>query len=1246
MEALSDFWNIINDKSWPLLDALHIGDFFDEHGIPPVLFPIGIAVIIIILLLTFTHGGPQDVCGDGKCSLSELESGMCPEDCEIPEEGGPAGNRVIVKLDRTPSCEIIVKLYSQSNEFLTSQRAVGDQFVFDGIDQESVYVEILGPSSQSQRTPATSVQEGETTISVTLSQTICETQQPQIGVLRLTVKDSSTGTSLNDVTVSISEVENGFPVNRVITNAIVNGFRDFSLPSGKPYVIYAEKTGYEGYDGSGDPVMVPATAPVSKVISLTPQAIEPGSPDIGDLEVCVMNGTEPVLTGNIVVEGVSDTTFLLVGDLSDVSPVDEPSAQGCYVFKDIPAGKLVTAAMPNAPEGCIPTASPSSVEIIAGGRQIIVLNLNCQPSDVAYLRIKVMSEDNRVLTQNATITLWTEDSNIIPGSGLGSSLAMGSGGYTEEVTVPSDKSVYAWVRGLPIGYLDYRSDPIDLSSGEHKSLTIYLNYTQPTVSSQDFVFSGIAAPSYVPAGQQFQATVNKITFGQTVLTGSTATLTATIGNMECSVMYDSVWRAACIAPNTTGNYELVFSVNYDGKTGTESVPVEVRKYASGFGMITITPLFSTHEDPPLRLYYDIQFNGRPVEDIAGQRLEVIYRDSPRAYAGEVSSLTRENEYWTLDANVPFKGDYMLKMYIEVLENGTYYNTSYIATFTAKSNSDGLSADVYISKRILNVLESFDVEVTLSFEGTPIKEFRLLELRAGDVIHSMPWVRAKHLYALQVAAPQHETCMFDMDLLIKGEPITKKERAYVIDTSKTKSALCPLERQASCDSIEDVRSCIHKQETGEAYFQEQQLLACITAACGYALPPTCPSTNKGDLLVDCLLDEEDITLAEEFLNVVKSQRDRNLFVPCMDMDNDGDVDTDDLTCMRNVVSTKWYGDRGEEGSLGGICPGLMHGGFCFDIDTDAALPGDLKMDGRINRDDEVIMNKIISAADAGVTPHADILSVADFNADGVLDQTDLDCLKNFYAINFNTGEVAKTTSQIPLECFGIFNLQCTGTKGDMNADGEITDVDYIIVQFIANGQLAGCPEEIRICADINSDGIVNEDDILCIQSFLTGDRQDWLICLDCEKNMPPAAYGQEICGDGFDNDCDGIKDPQDICQCNSHTPCDMKKDADGGARPGIDDGNYRVCRDLSWDQMGYRWVSRGEISCTSSRQCETIACEGDERICSSVDGSKGKWYRRDELPRERCGDGWDNDCVGGDKQCSTDDEEDSGCPLGW
>ncbi len=1247
-ETIYGFWETINDKSWPLLDALRIGDFFDEHNIPPVLFPIAIVLVAILLLLALGSGGPSgpDVrCGDGICHSLDNETYVnCPQDCPPPEG---AGKQVKVRMNAMPSCELTVKLYSQDGELLNTQRGTKREFAFDGIDQDSAYAEIFGLSSQSQRTPGVSLGANEPVIQVTLGAGICESQQPQNGVLRLTVRDDSTGDPLNGVTVSISEVENGYEVNRPVSNAIVNGLRDFPLPHSKSYVINAEKDGYRPFDGSGEPIRVPSDTPASKAISLTPQPVTdpgtPGTPDTGDLEVCVTDDSAPVTSGMITVQGVSDSTFLIAGDLSDADPSMEPSGTGCLVFENLPAGKLVAVSMPNAPAGCIPIAQPSSIEILAARRQLIRLELECQPDDVAYLKVKVIDKNGRPITQNSTITVWTENADLIPGSGLANSLAMGSGDYTEEITVPTDESIYVWARGLPLGYLDHKTSLMELDSGEHRALTIDLNYTEPPATeSLNFSFEGLSIPAHVPVDASFPVIVNKILFGETELTGTTATLEVTFSGSQCAVVYDGMWRANCTAPPTTGEANLIVSIDHEGKTASRSMPIEVRRYASGAGTIAVVPLFSTSEDPPMTLFYEILFNGEPISELAGQDLELQYLDSPSAHSGGLGELEWDGEFWTLEADVPFKGEYEIQMGLEIFDNGTFYTSTHRTTFSAKSHSSALSAEVYLNKDILEVSESFMVQVLLSFRNKAIEGLDILEMYMDGTFYTVPWDRARKLYILQLSAPSNELCVTLLDFIINGDKLEEQKTIHVLDTAKTKSAICPLDRQAACDSVEDVRKCVFDQNSRTSYYPEQQLRACIISGCPYAVLERCPTQNKGDLAMDCMLDEDDVMLAEEFMSIVSSQADRNKASECLDMDNDADVDADDLICLKNLAARKWHGDVGREGAVGsqGICPTPMNGGFCFDIDTDTPLPGDMVADGRINKEDEEIMKKVIGAVSAGVTPTEEILSAADFNQDGTVNSADMDCLKKFYVINFETGDIMSSSGTIPASCLAIFNLQCTGTRGDMNADGEVSEVDYVIVQLIANGQLTGYSNSTIECADVNDDGIVNEDDVLCMRAFLTGDRLNWLVCLDCEENMPPDAYGAEICADGLDNDCDGEIDPPELCSCNPNTPCDMKRDADGGTSPGVSDGNYMVCRDLSWDHTGYRWVSKGQLTCDQSRQCETIECDGSSKTCSGASTRSGKWYSGG-LPEEICGDGWDNDCEGGDEACDIDDEDD-GC----
>jgi len=124
-----------------------------------------------------------------------------------------------------------------------------------------------------------------------------------------------------------------------------------------------------------------------------------------------------------------------------------------------------------------------------------------------------------------------------------------------------------------------------------------------------------------------------------------------------------------------------------------------------------------------------------------------------------------------------------------------------------------------------------------------------------------------------------------------------------------------------------------------------------------------------------------------------------------------------------------------------------------------------------------------------------------------------------------------------------------------------------------------------CADINSDGLINDQDLFCMESYMSGDMSRWLSCLNCDKELPEDAFSEsEICNDGYDNNCDGMIDDGDSrCVCGSETLCGMTWDNDGGTSAGIKDGNYMHCLNVSWtsDSMisggaQYRMISPREL----------------------------------------------------------------------
>jgi len=74
MVDFAELWETINDKCWPIAEAVKLDEFFDEKNIPPVILPLAALLIILVLAFVLMSGGPattEDVCGDGICGANE-----------------------------------------------------------------------------------------------------------------------------------------------------------------------------------------------------------------------------------------------------------------------------------------------------------------------------------------------------------------------------------------------------------------------------------------------------------------------------------------------------------------------------------------------------------------------------------------------------------------------------------------------------------------------------------------------------------------------------------------------------------------------------------------------------------------------------------------------------------------------------------------------------------------------------------------------------------------------------------------------------------------------------------------------------------------------------------------------------------------------------------------------------------------------------------------------------------------------
>jgi len=255
MAGLSEIWETLEDYSWSLLDALGdngipIGDFFEENNIPATVFPIAIILLIGLLIFFLLPSGPSDevICDNNKiCSAAQGEtSETCPADCAEPVRG----KRVILTLDKNPSCELTFNLHVPGTDQPIKKQGRTKEYTYDGIEGDSVYFEITDQQGHSQITLTESIAEDEQTIKVTLQSDLCTTTGAggNTGVIQITVRDSVSKLNLNAVSVSISEVINGRDGNFVHNSVIVNQQgRDLTVSQGKTYRVSAEKSGYEDY---------------------------------------------------------------------------------------------------------------------------------------------------------------------------------------------------------------------------------------------------------------------------------------------------------------------------------------------------------------------------------------------------------------------------------------------------------------------------------------------------------------------------------------------------------------------------------------------------------------------------------------------------------------------------------------------------------------------------------------------------------------------------------------------------------------------------------------------------------------------------------------------------------------------------------------------------------------------------------------------------------------------------------------
>ena len=179
----------------------------------------------------------------------------------------------------------------------------------------------------------------------------------------------------------------------------------------------------------------------------------------------------------------------------------------------------------------------------------------------------------------------------------------------------------------------------------------------------------------------------------------------------------------------------------------------------------------------------------------------------------------------------------------------------------------------------------------------------------------------------------------------------------------------------------------------------------------------------------------------------------------------------------------------------------------------------------------------------------------------------------------------------------------------------TCVDNLCVESSDSGPIDARVDGMLACRDLDRDG----------HDEMSASCPDGTDCDDTRGTIYPAA--DELCGDGFDNDCDGDTDESD-CECTT--------------------GQRIACYTFDRDTRGVGACRNGIAVCTGPGMvgpCEGEAGPGDE-TCDGTDedcdGLTDEGLRNacgecsDVEPMEMCGNDIDDDCDGmADEDCDCD-----------
>lgn len=369
------------------------------------------------------------------------------------------------------------------------------------------------------------------------------------------------------------------------------------------------------------------------------------------------------------------------------------------------------------------------------------------------------------------------------------------------------------------------------------------------------------------------------------------------------------WTAVGNAPGRAGTYNVRIQATYQGVTGSFPLQLVVNNTPYPLGALTVEPVYPIPKTTPITLRYDISYNSSKSFEMVSSNLTVFYVSGRDMLMSSTQELEHDNtSYWVATVNVPLKGTYKAVANVIVEKGGHRYGGQFVTYFESEAIAPEFQMTFKPSKKVLMPSENFDIEAQVLFEDQNLPGLDIFKASIYGTVKTLRWDPAKLVYRTSFTAPTTEG-IYLLSVYANGQDYIKQEKVYVAETSKAKSARCPMGVGVTfgCTDMKDVRRCVADWKSQAIPLKEEQLVSCFESATGGIINASiiCEQGWMGDFDGDEELDADDLDLMQNLI-LPLSATERKTYAKCADYDHDGDVDNDDLKCLTNVVGKKWWG----------------------------------------------------------------------------------------------------------------------------------------------------------------------------------------------------------------------------------------------------------------------------------------------------------------------------------------------------